>query len=72
MSDRILGEEVLVTGYGLGRVTELPRSDEAGRWIAVTPYVAGYKMKFAPENVHNSPTTELLTRILATRSTLHE
>lgn len=42
----ILGQEAIVPGYGLGRVTEITR-DRFG----VTPYVAGYQMLFDPKNV---------------------
>lgn len=49
---RVLGEEVLVGKHGVGRVTEL---DPQGRWIGVTPYVAGYQMNFEPRNVKDPP-----------------
>lgn len=46
----ILGQEAIVPFYGLGRVTDykdaFPKS-----YIEVTPYVCGYAMQFAPENV---------------------
>jgi hypothetical protein len=52
----ILGEQVRVPGYGVGRITAVgPVSGCGGSvypdWIGVTPYVAGYQMNFDPSNV---------------------
>lgn len=52
----ILGQEVVTGRYGIGHVTEIGPPDRTGltpdpEWIGVTPYVAGYQMKFAPHNV---------------------
>lgn len=51
MSKAILGQEAIVGRYGLGRVTNL----DDPQYIGVTPYVAGYQMKFAMGNVELIP-----------------
>jgi hypothetical protein len=57
---RVIGEEVSVGKYGVGRVTEIGPPDRTGlttepEWIGVTPHAAGYQMEFAPGNVSDAP-----------------
>lgn len=50
----ILGQEVIVPEYGLGRVTAICSENDLDgnpKWIQVKPYVAGYDMQFDPHNV---------------------
>lgn len=42
----VVGQEAVVPGYGLGRITEITKD-----YIQVEPYVAGYPMKFDPKNI---------------------
>ena len=49
MHDAVLGREVIVPVYGQGMITEIKFSFPP--YIGVTPHVAGYQMKFNPENV---------------------
>ena len=60
MTARVLGEEVQVSKYGVGRVSEIGPPDRTGltsdpEWIGVTPYIAAYQMNFAPHNVKDPP-----------------
>ena len=47
MDKPVLGQEAIVPGYGLGRITALHDFGD----ISVTPYVCGYPMKFDKDNV---------------------
>ena len=49
----ILGQEAVVSPYGLGRVTQISDKKFHGNhiFIGVTPYICNYQMKFDPRNV---------------------
>jgi len=58
----ILGQECVTDRYGLGRVTELPDGTWVGRGqLGVTPYVAGYQMRFEAGNVRLIPIPETVS-----------
>lgn len=42
----VIGQEAVVPGYGLGRITSITKDA-----IQVEPYIAGYPMDFDPKNV---------------------
>lgn len=50
VEEAILGQEVIVPKYGYGRITAI-KNEFPGAFIEVTPYVAGYAMRFDPKNV---------------------
>lgn len=46
----IIGQEAVVPDHGLGRV-ESYKDNSPELYIEVKPYILGYSLKFAPENV---------------------
>ena len=50
--DAVLGQEVVVPRYGVGRITSISDGSSFPYLaIGVTPYVAKYEMHFDPKNV---------------------